>query len=158
MADGLKIDTLEVFADHATSGLRFTVTRGGPQSLPSYVGTDDAVLRASGRRPGLWLPDTREVAMHGIVQGTGSTAQAIRESFASRSAALIAKMDVATLVTLTAYPPFFGLATGTTATLTNCRPQGIDGIDPVDLWFEGWEVTLRFLCIKSPPNWAIAGP
>lgn len=155
MADGLKIGGLEVFADFATSGLRFTVTRGGLQSLPTFVGEDDEVVGASGRDPGEWIADTREVAMHGFVVGTGDDAQAIRESFRTRSAALLAKMHVPTLVDIVAYPPFFGLGTGDTATLPDCRPLSIEGPDPVDLWFEGWEVTLRLLCIGSPPDWVV---
>lgn len=150
MADGLKIDGLEVFADFDTNGLGFIITRGGLQSLATFVGEDDEVVGASGREPGEWIADVREVAMHGMVVGTS------RENFRTRAAALLAKMDPATLVDLVAYPPLFGLSTGETATLSDCRPLSIEGVDPSALWYEGWEVTLRFQCIGSPPDWVIA--
>lgn len=156
MADGLKIDDLEVFADFDTNGLRFTVTRGGLQSLPTYVGEDDVVVGASGREAGEWIADTLEVTLHGQVAGSGASAQAKRESFKTRAETLLGKMDPTTLVDLTAYEPFFGLAEDEVATLSNCRPLGIEGPDPSTLWYEGWELSLRFVCIDSPPIWVVS--
>jgi hypothetical protein len=154
MADGIKIDGLEVFADFASNGLRFTFTAGGLQSIAAYVGSDDDIPYATGQDPGEWRAVYRDVSLHGIVQGTGSTAQAIRESFKTRADALLAKMDPTDLHDIVAYPPHFGLATGTNATLTDCRPLSLLGPDPSELaWYEAWEVTLNFRCISSPPEW-----
>lgn len=156
MADGIKIDGLEVFADFGTNGLRFTFARGGLQSIASYVGEDDNVPGASGLDAGVFTPSYRDVVLHGIVTGTGATAQAVRESFRTRSALLIAKMDPAALVDIVAYPPHFGLGTGDSATLSDCRPMSIDGADPAALaWYEMWEISLHFRCIDSPPDWVV---
>lgn len=155
MADGIKIGGLEVYADFTTNGLRFTFAGGGLQSLATFVGEDDDIPSAAGMDPGQWRASFRDVRLHGIVTGSGSTAQAVRESFRTNAAALIAKMDPATLVNIVAYPPHFGLGTNDTATLSDCRPMSIDGPDPADAWYEGWEVTLTFRCIDSPPNWVV---
>ena len=156
MADGIKIDGLEVFADFGTNGLRFPFIKGGLQSLATFVGEDDDIPLATGKDAGQWRASYRDVALHGIVVGTGSTAQAVRESFRSRCQALIDKMDPETPVDIVAYPPHFGLGTGDSATLADCRPMSIDGPDPgVLLWYEGWEVTLNFRCIASPPDWSV---
>lgn len=156
MADGIKIGGLEVAADFASNGLRFTFMRGGLQSLATFVGEDDDVPLAAGKDPGQWRASYRDVALHGIVVGTGSTAQAVRESFRSRAQALLNVMDPATPVSIVAYPPHFGLGTNDSATLASCRPMSIDGPDPaVLLWYEGWEVTLHLRCIDSPPDWAV---
>lgn len=154
---GLVIATLEVQDAIATNGLRFSVIRGGPQSLAKYRGEDDIVPEAAGRDPGQWIADTREVVLHGIVVGDGATAADVQSSFRTRFAALMAVFVPTTLVTLTAHPPNFGLASGTTATLTSCRPMEVLGPEPSErLWYEGWEGSLRFECIKSPPDWVIA--
>lgn len=153
---GIIIASLETQASFSTNGLRFTFLRGGPQSLADYRGEDDIVAEASGRDPGQWIADTRELVLHGMIVGTGSTAQAVRESFATRAAALKAVMLPTTLVTVTVHPPNFGLAVGTTAVLSNCRPTSIDAAEPSALWYEGWEVQLHLLCIDSPPEWVIS--
>lgn len=158
MADGLKIGGLEVFADRNTNGLHFEITRGGLLSIPTYVGEHEEVIGASGREPGEFIPDFLEVAMHGVVLGTGATAQAVRESFRTRAQALLDKLDPATLISIVAYPPFFGLAVGQIATLSSVQPLGFEGAEPVALWYEGWELTLRFLCIDSPPIWVVSTP
>ena len=156
MADGIKIDGLEVFADFNTNGLRFTFTAGGLQSIATFVGADDDVPLASGMDPGQWRASYRDVSLHGVVYGTGSTAQEVRESFRTRCQALVDKMDVNSLVDIVAPPPIFGLGTGDTATLSDCRPVSIDGPDPgVLAWYEAWEVTLNFRCIDSPPDWVV---
>jgi len=156
MANGITLGGVEVQGSVASNGLYFTFIRGGLQSLATFRGEDDIVPQASGRDPGAWIADTRELVLHGFVQGNGATAQLQRESFRTRTATLMAVMDPATLITIVAYPPNFGLTTGTTATLTNCRPQRIVAPEPSDLWYEGWEVTLELVSIKSPPNWAVA--
>lgn len=156
MADGLKIATLEVQGSFGSNGLRFSVIRGGPQSLAIYRGEDDVIPEASGRDPGAWIADTREVVLHGFVAGDGASAAATRESFYDRFAALKAVFVPTTLVTLTAYPPNFGLGSGETATLANCRPMEIMGPEPSELWYEGWEGQLRLVCIDSPPEWVVA--
>lgn len=158
MADGLKIDGLEVFADRTTNGLHFEITRGGLLSIPTYVGTHEEVIGASGREPGEFIADTLEVAMFGAVIGDGLTEQAVRESFRARAEALLAKLDPSTLISLVAYPPFFGLAVGQIATLSNVQPLGFEGSEPFELWYEGWELTLHFLCIDSPPKWVVSTP
>lgn len=155
MANGLKIDGLEVFADVTTNGLLFKITRGGLLSIPTYVGEHEEVIGASGREPGEFIPDTLEVAMFGSVTSAGNTEQESRESFNTRATALLAKLDPATLITIVAYPPFFGLAVGKIATLTNVQPLGFEGQEPTEMWYEGWELTLRFLCIASPPAWVV---
>lgn len=149
MANGIKVDGVELYADWLSNGFRFTFIRGGLQSLPSYRGEDDVVPEASGRDPGVWIADIREVALHGIVAGTSLT------NFRSRADTLLGIMDVTDPVNIVAYPPHFGLSTGEVATLSDCRPQSIEGPDASLLWYEGWEVTLRFVCIGSPPNWVI---
>jgi len=158
VANGIKIGSQEVFADFASNGLYFTFREGGLQSLPTYRGEDDIIPEASGRAAGAWIADVREIALHGFVQAiTGSTAQAMRESFKTQFALLLAVMDPSALVTVTVYPPHFGLATGTTATLTSCRPMRLIGPDPGELaWYEAWEGDIQLTCIKSPPNWTVA--
>lgn len=156
MADGIKIGGLETYADFLTNGLRFTVIKGGLQSIAAFVGADDDIPLAAGMDPGAWRASYRDIALHGIVVGTGATAQATRESFRTRSALLIAEMDPATLVDVVVYPPHFGLGTNDTATLSDCRPLSIDGPDPSQLaWYEVWEVTLHLRCIDSPPDWVV---
>ena len=149
MADGIKVGGVEVYADWLTSGLRFTFIRGGLQSLPSYRGEDDVVPGASGRDPGQWTADTRDVVLHGLVAGTSRT------NFRTRADTLLAVMDPTSTVTIVAYPPHFGLSTGETATLSSVRPMSITGPDPSANWYEGWEVTLEFVCIDSPPDWVL---
>ena len=149
MADGITIDGLEVQGSFASNGFRFHFIRGGLQSIATFVGEDDDVPYAEGMDPGQWRASYRELALHGFVAGTN------REDFRTNAAALIAKMDPATLVDIVAYPPNFGLGTGDTATLSNCRPMSIEGPDPSDLWYEGWEVTLVLRCIDSPPDWVV---
>jgi hypothetical protein len=157
VANGIKIDGLEVFADFSTSGLYFTFRKGGLQSLATFVGEDDDIPLATGQDPGQWRAAYRDVSLHGWVMGTGSTAQAARESFRTRSGLLIAKMDPETPISIVAYMPHFGLASAQTATLAECRPLSIDGSDPAELaWYEAWEVTLNFRSIASPPNWTVA--
>lgn len=157
MTDGIKIGSQEVYADFASNGLRFTFREGGLQSLPTYRGEDDIVPEAAGRAAGMWIADTRELALHGFIQGSGADEQARRESFKTRFALVLAVMIPSALVTVTVYPPHFGLAAATTATLTNCRPMRIVGPDPADLdWYETWEGDLQLTCIKSPPNWVVA--
>lgn len=156
MSDGIKIDGLEVFAAFSSNGLRFTFSAGGLQSIATFVGEDDDVPLADGMDPGQWRASFRDIALHGFVAGSGSSAQAVRESFRTASGLLIAKMDPATLVDVVVYPPHFGLGEGDTATLSNCRPMSIDAPEPSDLWYEGWEVTLRLRCIDSPPDWVIS--
>lgn len=156
MADGIKIDGLEVFADFTTSGLRFTFRAGGLQSLATWVGEDDDVPLADGMAEGKWRSPYRDVSLHGLVTGTGSTAQAVRESFRTRSGLLLAKMVPSDLHDIVVYAPHFGLGETDTATLSNCRPMSVDAPDPGELaWYEAWEVTLNFRCIDSPPEWVI---
>lgn len=157
MANGIKLGSQEVFADFASNGLRFTFSRGGLQSLATFVGEDDDVPLASGMEAGQWRASYREVALHGFVTGTGSSAQAIRESFRTASGLITSVMNPASLLTITVYTPHFGLASGHTATLANCRPMSIDGPDPAELaWYEAWEVTLNLRSIASPPNWSVS--
>jgi hypothetical protein len=154
VADNLLLDDLEI-GDLYVNGMRFTCSLGGPQSLASWRGEDDVVPKASGRDAGLWTPDFRDVAFHGIVQGDGYEAQDIRESFATRAALLVAKMQPDQLLTISAFNPHFGLAEGFMRTLANVRPQRITGPDPAELfWYEAWEITIELTCIDSPPDWS----
>ena len=155
MADGIKIDDLEVQADFATNGLRFTFLSGGLQSRPVYVGGDDDVPVASGRDRGQWRAAYRDVALHGIVVGEGATAELQRVSFRQRTAALLAVMQPSSLVTLVVHPPNFGLSAGETATLANVRPIRIDGPPPDSLWYEGWTPTLHLRALS--PTWTLSG-
>lgn len=150
MSDGLKVASLEVQGAFDTNGLRFTVIRGGPQSLADFRGEDDIIPEASGRDPGQFISDTRDLVLHGLVAGTS------RENFAANFAALLAVMNPTTLITVTGYPPNFGLSSGTTAVLANVRPLRITGPEPSDLWYEGWEGNLELVCIDSPPDWTIS--
>lgn len=156
MANGIKIGSQEVYADFTSNGIYCTFRSGGLQSLATYRGEDDVVPEASGRAAGAWIADVREVALRCFIQGSGSTPEDVRESFAARFALVLAVMNPASLVTITAYPPIFGLATGDVATLADCRPMRILGPDPADLaWYEAWQGELQLTCIKSPPNWEI---
>lgn len=157
MANGITLGGLEIQGSLTTNHMYFTFIRGGLQSIATFVGQDDDVPLASGMDPGRWRASYRDIALHGTVTSTGATAQAARESFRTQAALLIAKMDPATLITIVAYAPNFGITVAQTATLTNCRPMSIDGPDPAELaWYEVWEVTLNLRCIKSPPDWAVA--
>jgi hypothetical protein len=160
MADGIKIASQEVFADYSSNGLRFTFRQGGLQSLATYRGEDDVVPEASGRAAGLWIADIREVTLHGLVDGvigtSPSTEQDIREALATRYALLLTVMVPTALVTITVYPPHFGLGVGDFATLANCRPMRMVGPDPAELeWYRSWEGDLQFTCIDSPPEWSV---
>jgi hypothetical protein len=147
MANGITLDGLEVQGSFTTNGLFFHFIRGGLQSLATFVGEDDDIPLAEGMDPGQWRASYRDVALHGLVTGTS------REAFRTNAAALIAKMDPATLITVVAFTPNFGLGVGDSATLSSVRPMSIDGPDPSVLWYEGWEVTLNLRCIDSPPDW-----
>ena len=159
MADGIKIGSQEIAADFASNGLRFSFRAGGLQSLATYRGEDDVVPEAAGRSAGLWIADTREITLHGLVDGViqgGTTEQEIREDFATSFALLLAVMVPSSLVTISVYPPHFGLAVGDFATLLNCRPMRIVGPDPAELeWYRSWEGDLQLTCIDSPPEWSV---
>jgi hypothetical protein len=146
---GIVLDGLELHSSYTSNGNYFTFIRGGLQSLATYRGEDDIVPEASGRYAGVFTPDTRDVALHGIVVGTSRT------NFRSRADSLLAVMDPTELVTIVVHPPHFGLSTGETATLSNVRPLRIVGPEPSDRWYEGWEVTLELVCIDSPPDWVL---
>jgi hypothetical protein len=159
VADGIKIASQEIAADFSSNGLRFSFRAGGLQSLATYRGEDDVVPEAAGRSPGLWIADSRDVVLHGLVDGVivgGTTEQEIREDFATAFASLLAVMIPTTLVTITVYPPHFGLEEGTFATLANCRPMRIVGPDPAELeWYRSVECDLQLTCIDSPPEWFV---
>lgn len=156
MADGIKLNDLEIQADFASNGLYFTFSKGGRQSLATYRGEDDVVPEATGRYAGEFIADMREVALHGFVAGFASDAQTNREAFATAFQSIVDRMAPTDLLTITVYPPNFGLAVGYVATLLNVRPQRILGPDPADLWYEGWEGSLELVCIDSPPDWVVA--
>lgn len=156
MADGIKLGDLEIQADFATSGIRFTFAQGGLQSLANFRGEDDIVPEASGRYPGQFIADGRDVVLHGFISGSGSDAQAIRESFAAAFASVLARMQPTDLIALTVYPPNFGLAMGDAATLQNVRPLRIVAPEPTRQWYEAWEGNLELVCIDSPPEWVVA--
>lgn len=156
MTTGIVIGSQEVYGDFTSNGIRFTFRDGGLQSLATYRGEDDIVPEAAGRAAGMWIADTREVTLHGFVKGAGADAQAVRESFRTRYALLLAVMDPAALVTISVYPPHFGLGVGDVAVLASCRPMRIIGPDPAELaWYEAWEGEIQFTCIKSPPIWEV---
>jgi hypothetical protein len=156
VSDGLKIGSLELFADYSTSGYRFTVRQGGLQSLPTYRGEDDVVPGAAGRAPGAFVATGLDVELHGIVEGAGADAEATRGSFAQRMAALLALVHSDELVTMTAYPPLFGLAIGEVATLADVRPLRLLGPDPAELeWYQAWEGSIQLESIATDPRWSV---
>lgn len=155
MADGIKLGFVELQADFASNGLYFSFASGGLQSLATYRGEDDVMPEARGRYPGNFMVDQREVSLHGFVRGDGADAQALRESFRANFDILLNQMQPNTLVTITVFPPNFGLAVGYMAALASCRPQRIVGPEPTQLWYEGWEGTLELVCIDSPPEWVV---
>ena len=159
MADGIKIGSQEIAADFSSNGLRFSFRAGGLQSLAIYRGEDDVVPEAAGRAAGLWIADTREITLHGLVDGVvqgGASEQEIREDFRTAYGLLLAVMVPSNLVTITVYPPHFGLAVDEFATLANCRPMRIVGPDPAELeWYRSWEGDLQLTCIDSPPEWVV---
>ena len=151
MADLIKLDALEIGGSFASNGLRFEFRAGGPDDIPEYVGEDDNVPTASGLSPGQWTAKSRLVRLYGCVIGSGADPEAQQQSYRTRMDALVAKMDVATLVDITAYAPTFGI-TGT-ATLSDCRPlRTITETQVADLYWVGF---LELVCIDSPPDWVI---
>ena len=148
----LTIDGLEL--QDVDAGIWGDIIDGDLDSIPSYRGEDDVIPQASGRDPGLWTADVRPVKLFVTVWGVGATAVLRRAAYRAKVNALVAKMDVATLVDIVAHPPNLGIAPGETATLADCRPQTWMPGPP-----RGWEwreFTLTLESIASPPSWVIA--
>jgi hypothetical protein len=131
-----------------SAGYWSEIVAGGLDDLASFRGEDDVVAEASGRDPGQWIADTRTLQIHTFVLADSAT------SYRSRMDALLAKMDPATLVTVVVYAPLFGLGTGQTATLANCRPRNVTG--PPAMGDQGRDCVLELVCIDSPPEWTVA--
>lgn len=143
------------------AGIWFDVVEGDPDEPALYVGEDDEVVGATGREPGEWLPDVRQVVLFGHVEGVGATPTIRRAAYRAKVNALVAKMDASQLFTLVAHGggrfPNFGLVTGQTATLSDLRFFGVKP-GPARGWEGNRAFEIRYECIKSPPNWVIAGP
>ena len=144
----ITVGALDV-TDLTTNGLLFEFRDGQPSRIPEYVGADDDIPLASGQDPGQWRATVRNVRLYGVVVGTGATLALQQSSFRSRMAALVAVMDVDSLVTITTAGEFGA----TTATLTNCRPMRMT--TEFEFGSVYWTGFLEFTCIKSPPNWAV---
>src|SRR5688500_1802797 len=102
----ITLDGLELWQE----GYRFEFRAGGPDDLPEYVGADDNIPTASGMDPGQWVKKRRTVQLYGQVLGQGADLEAQQISYRSRMDALVAKMDVNSLVDLIAYAPTFGVS------------------------------------------------
>ena len=151
MTDAIKLDTFEI--GDLTLGYLFEFRAGGPDDLAEFVGADDDIPEATGMDPGLWRAKSRIVRLRGVVIGSGSDIEAQKQSYRSRMDALVAKMDPATLVDVTAYAPIFGLSTS--STLADCRPMRMIPERVVaDMW---WLGVLELVCIASPPQWDSSG-
>lgn len=137
-----------------SAGYWSEVILGGPDDIAEYRGEDDVVPEASGRDAGTWIADTRILRIQTIVFGTGSTASAAAESYRTRMDALVLKMKPSSTVAVVVYAPLFGLASGTTATLSDCRPQNITGAPAGGDQFR--QVVLELKSIDSPPDWVVA--
>lgn len=137
------------------AGIWFDVVEGGLDDLPLFVGEDDEVLGASGREPGEWIMDKRPVKLFGHVWGVGATRALRQAAYRAKVDALNAKMQSPTLVAIVAHPPNEGLASGQTATLSDCRPLGSTP-GPIRGWDGARSFELRLESIDSPPSWVIA--
>lgn len=137
-----------------SAGYWFEIINGGPDDIATVRGTDDIVPGASGRASGAWAKDVRTLRLHGIVAGEATESVTAAESFRTRMDALVAKMDPTALVDVVAYAPYLGLASGKTATLSDCRPQNITG-NP-SYGDEVREMILELQSIDSPPDWVVA--
>ena len=147
---GIVLDGLEL--QDIAGGYWFEVRSGGPDDLATHRGEDDVIPEASGRDPGAWISDTRDLTLFGVVFGTGSSP---RESYRANMDALLAKMDPTGTISIVVHPPNFGLGTGDTATLAAVRPLRVTG--PSAVGHEVRQMTLELVCIDSPPEWDVSG-
>ena len=152
--DGLELQDL-------AAGIWFDVVGGDPDVPPLYVGEDDEVVGASGREPGEWIADIREVKLFGHVRGVGATTALRRAAYRAKVAALVAKMDATALIDLVAHGSAtmsnFGLAVGQTATLSDLRFVGVTP-GPTRGWEGDRSFEITYECIDSDLTWDIAGP
>lgn len=146
--DGLELQDL-------AAGIWFDLVEGGLDDLPTYVGEDDQVVGATGREPGEWIADVREVKLFGHVWGVGATAALRRAAYRAKVDALNAKMVAGDLVALVAHPPNEGLTSGTAATLSDLNPMGSKP-GPIRGWDGARAFELILECIDSPPAWVVA--
>ena len=149
----LVLDGLEL--QDVAAGIWFDVVAGDPDQLPVYVGEDDAVVGATGREPGEWIEDIREVKLFGHVWGVGVDAAARRAAYRAKVDALNAKLAAGNLIDLVGHPPNFGIGVGETATLSDLRPLGSTP-GPVRGWDGARSFELILECIASPPQWVVA--
>jgi hypothetical protein len=153
VTDLIKLDALEIAGSFSSNGYLFEFRAGGPDDIPENIGADDDIPGASGMYPGQWTKKSRTVRLYGQVIGTGADVEDQQTSYRSRMDTLVAKMNVNSLVDITAYAPIFGL-TGNW-TLSDCRPvRMIPERVVADL---AWIGVLEFLCIGSPPDWVANG-
>jgi hypothetical protein len=133
----------------STNGLMFEFRNGHPSELAEHVGADDDIPLAAGMDPGQWRAINRPLRLYGCVIGSGSTAADQQASFRSRMAALVAVMNVNSLITISTTGEF-GAAS---ASLTNCRPMRM--VAEFEFASLYWTGHLELVSIKSPPNWAV---
>ena len=148
---GILLDDLEL--QDEDNGYWFVIIAGGLDDLGEWVGTDDDVPGASGMDAGKWRNRSHPLKLHGVVEGSGSTAAARRVSYRARMDALVAKMQPSDTHDVTIGPPNEGLDTDETAVLADCRPQSIVGPPAVE--DEVREVTLTLKSIASSPTWTV---
>lgn len=135
--------------DLVTNGLMFEFRAGHPSELPNYVGQDDNIPTATGMDPGNWTAKDRTLRLYGCVIGEGATVALQQSSFRSRMAALVAVMDVDSLITISTTGEFGA----TSASLTNCRPQRM--VTEFEFASIYWQGFLELVSIKSPPTWSV---
>lgn len=146
--DGLELQDL-------AAGIWGDIVEGDLDEPASYVGEDDEVVGATGREPGEWIADVREPVLLIHVWGVGAT-QALRQAaYRAKVDALKAKMNASNLIALVAHPPNMGLASGTTATLSDLRFTGVKS-GPVNGWEGPRTFEIHYECIDSPPEWVVA--
>ena len=154
----LVADTLEL-QDWTTGGYWITISVGGLDAIPSVKGTDTIYPRKTGRRRRARKSDALPVTLHAVVTGTGSTHDAIRESYLARMTALRAIFDpeAAAPFSLTIHPTAKAVGgkvgTGQTATL-NISVVRFTG--PPAIGDEVREFDIECECVDSPPAWVIA--
>lgn len=149
-------DTLEL--QDPTNGYMGTISAGGLDSIPTVRGEDDIVPGASGRVTRTRVGDSLPVVIHMLVMGSGSTHDAIAESYLTRMTALKDVFDpTADPFTLTIHPTAKAVggkvASGKTATI---KVRCLRFVGPPAIGDEVREFDIECESVDSPPVWVIA--